>query len=304
MSQHESDNLVRISTEIKKSFGLEDQHNSSPKDVGKALKKCIKENHKKTWISKPQHGYLYRSYGTIPNIDKGYQHRWLSKSNFSSHVEGYIFAIQEEEIYTNLLKSKRQPNLGTNPQCRLCRNTSENIQHVLASCPRLSTSFYLPFRHNTVAKYIYMKLANLDDPLFGIPEVYTNNQLEIWWDSKIKTTPKVAHDRPDIILWNRTHKQCFIIDICVGLDINIPKNIKQKEDNYLPLAASLKELYPLYTFEVIPLVLGATGLVTKEFRVNLNKLGLCESIISNVIEKCQLLSLKGSVSIVKSFVKM
>ena len=149
-----------------------------------------------------------------------------------------------------------------------------------------------------------MKLANLDDPLFGIPEVYTNNQLEIWWDSKIKTTPKVAHDRPDIILWNRTHKQCFIIDICVGLDINIPKNIKQKEDNYLPLAASLKELYPLYTFEVIPLVLGATGLVTKEFRVNLNKLGLCESIISNVIEKCQLLSLKGSVSIVKSFVKM
>ena len=51
-----------------------------------------------------------------------------------------------------------------------------------------------------------MKLANLDDPLFGIPEVYTNNQLEIWWDSKIKTTPKAVHDRPDIILWNRTHK--------------------------------------------------------------------------------------------------
>jgi len=93
VSQHESDNLVRISTELKKSFGLEDQQNSSPKDVGKALKKCIKENHKKAWISKPQHGYLYRSHNSIPNIEKGYQHRWLSKSKFTSHVEGYIFAI-------------------------------------------------------------------------------------------------------------------------------------------------------------------------------------------------------------------
>ena len=124
VSQHEIGNLVRISTEIKKSFSLEEQPNSTPKDVGKALKKCIKENHTKTWTSKPQHGYLYRSYNTIPNIDKDYQHKWLTKSKFSSHLEGYIFAIQEEEIYTNLIKIKRKPELGANHQCRLCRTSN------------------------------------------------------------------------------------------------------------------------------------------------------------------------------------
>ena len=105
-------------------------------------------------------------------------------------------------------------------------------------------------------------------------------------------------------MWNKVHNQCFIIDICVGLDINIQKNIKQKEDNYLPLAASLKELYPLFSFEVIPLVLGATGLITKELRTNLYKLGLREPIISKIMEIAQILSLKGSVSTVKSFMKM
>ena len=50
------------------------------------------------------------------------------------------------------------------------------------------------------------------------------------------------------------------------LDVNIDRNIKLKLDSYLSLAAELKRLYPTYNlqrktynFEVLPIVIGATG---------------------------------------------
>ena len=55
---------------------------------------------------------------------------------------------------------------------------------------------------------------------------------------------------------------CYVIDVRVGLDVNIDKNIKEKLDNYLQLTAELKRLYGDFTFEVIPVILGATGLMS------------------------------------------
>ena len=42
----------------------------------------------------------------------GLNNEWLKKGNLSLHVEGYICAIQEEEINTRYLKSKRNNNIN------------------------------------------------------------------------------------------------------------------------------------------------------------------------------------------------
>ena len=42
----------------------------------------------------------------------------------------------------------------------------------------------------------------------------------------------------------------------------------------------MKKLYPTYTFEILPIVLGATGLITTELAINLWKLK-----IKNIEEK-------------------
>ena len=63
-------------------------------------------------------------------------------------------------------------------------------------------------------------------------------------------------------LWKRSHHKCYIIDICVCLDVNIDNYIEQYLNNYLPLAVELKQLYPEYSFEVLPVTIGATGLFT------------------------------------------
>ena len=55
----------------------------------------------------------------------------------------------------------------------------------------------------------------------------------------------------------------------VGLDVNVEKNYKTKQDNYLPLCVELKKLYPDFSYEVIPIAIGATGLVMKKLSADL-----------------------------------
>ena len=131
-----------------------------------------------------------------------------------------------------------------------------------------------------------------------ITDVYTDNDTELWWDMKIKTLHKLEHDRPDIVIWKKKELKCFIIDVCVCLDVNIDKNIKQKLDSYLPLAAELKRLYEQYTFEILPVVIGATGLVTKKTSDVFESLGIKN--VEDTILRCQKAALLGTMKIVKS----
>ena len=71
---------------------------------------------------------------------------------------------------------------------------------------------------------------------------------------------------------------------------------------YLPLADELKCLYEDYKFEVVPIVVGATSLVTNTLAKSLEKLGVSD--IKAMIKSCQKKALLGALKIVKSFMKM
>ena len=229
------------------------------KTTNLSLKRKVKSNHLEKWIYKNQHGYLKRLRKSFQDIDNQDTEIWLKSAPFSSHTEGFIFAIQEEEIYTNHLAAKRDKENSKSAKCRLCKTENETIHHIIACCPKLSTSMYLPVRHNKVAKVIYD--AIIDQDRTSIEEIYTDNNKEIWWYRRIKTMPPLRHNKPGIVYWNKTENKCYIIDIAIGLDINVGKNINLKYDNYVQLSSELKRLYPSFTFEIIPIVLGATGLV-------------------------------------------
>ena len=92
------------------------------------------------------------------------------------------------------------------------------------------------------------------------------------------------------------------MDVCVCLDVNIDKDISLKLDSYLPLSAELKRLYPEYKFEVLPIVIGATGLITKKVCKVFEQLGITN--VEDTILKCQKCALTGTMKIVKSFMKM
>ena len=94
---------------------------------------------------------------------------------------------------------------------RLCGNQKETIQHIIASCPNLSTSMYLPLRHNKVADVNNQNIVSKEDEKCRQPiqEFYYNEQIEIWWDTKNKTLTTVQHNKPDIVMWKKEDKQCL-----------------------------------------------------------------------------------------------
>ena len=176
-------------------------------------------------------------------------------------------------------------------KCRVCHTEKESIQHVLACCLRLRIPMYLPVRHNAVAKKLYYIITGLKAS--EIQEVYNNDKIEVWWDVKVTTKPPVEHNNPDLIVWKKVEKAAYIVDVVVGLDVNVEKNETLKLDRYLPLSTELKRLYPTFTFETIPISIGATGAITTSLTKENVK-------VENAIEQCQKAELFGSMKIVKS----
>ena len=302
--EHEKGSLIRVADQLTSCFGVVPKETDTPKTISKQVKEQLKENHLQAWIEKPQHGYLMRTRKDVDRCNETATNGWLKKSTYSSHVEGYVCAVQEEEIFTNALRTKRLKEDPTKANCRLCKHSKETIQHIVAACPRLSISMYLPWRHNKVANVVYQTIhpKAKDGVRQPIREVYTDDDVELWWDTKVKTLAKLEHNKPDIVIWKKSQLKCFILDICVCLDVNVDKNIKLKLDSYLPLAAELKRLYPTYDFDVLPIVIGATGLVTEKLFEVFKTLEVKD--IDGTILKCQKCALTGTMKIVKSFMKM
>ena len=97
-------------------------------------------------------------------------------------------------------------------------------------------------------------------------------------------------------------KQCFIINISVDLDLSVTKNFNQKRDNFLPLAAELKRFYNKFNFKIIPIMIGATGLVMNDLKLLLKRIGI--ENVDGVALKCHINALLGTLKIIKSFMKM
>ena len=299
---HEKEGLSRVAEQLQSSFEI-DVGETTPKKLSYDIKQKMKQHHITAWRKKPQHGYLSRTRETVKHATEDASNSWMRKCTFSSHVEGYLCAIQEEEIATRALKAKRSKG-EENPNCRLCKCSQETIQHVVSACPMLSASMYLPMRHNKVCNVVYQNIIQKESTKKRQPiqTYYANEEIEVWWDTKIKTLTKCEHNKPDIVLWCKPEKKCYVMDICVCLDVNIEKNIQQKRDHYLPLTAELKRLYQEYNFEIVPIVLGATGLITTHLGEALKKVGV--ENIPEVVTQCQKAALLGTLKIVKSFMKM
>ena len=244
---HEKEKLLRVSNQIAESLKIKD-NNSTPKDI----KKVIKDNHKINYSSKKQHGLINKKQQNIIDSNKTLTNSWLKLNGIPSHTEGYIIAIQQQEINTRALQKKREHSQDPsfNDKCRHCNNAKEDIFHLLSSCSKLSTSMYLPMRHDQVGKLLYnaiIRKHHKDHPYVFVRPVWTSDVLEIWWDIKIETSPSVPSNKPDIVVWNKTEKICSIIDVCVPLDENIGKQEKIKIDKYTELMVRLQRLYSEYS---------------------------------------------------------
>ena len=73
----------------------------------------------------------------------------------------------------------------------------------------MSARYYLPLRHDEIAKIVLNSHLKKFYSSKGVkfssePEyIYEKDHREYWWNASVKTATKVAHNKPDLIIWNR-----------------------------------------------------------------------------------------------------
>jgi len=73
--------------------------------------------------------------------------------------------------------------------------------------------------------------------------------------------------RPDIITKNKKEKTCTLIDMAIPADRNVQKDAEKKV-KYKSLCIEIQRMWNL-KYTIIPIVIGATGIVTRSLRKNL-----------------------------------
>ena len=73
----------------------------------------------------------------------------------------------------------------------------------------MSARYYLPLRHDALAKYILKAIITKNHPnerhrdLNKYGFVKKIRDKECWWNISIKTATKIPHKRPDLLIWEK-----------------------------------------------------------------------------------------------------
>ena len=84
--------------------------------------------------------------------------------------------------------------------------------------------------------------------------------------------------RPDIIIVDKKEHKGLIIDIAVPGDVNVGEKEKEQVEKYQDLKREIARLWKLKRVEVVPIVIGALGCITKEFDRWIEKLGITYNV--------------------------
>ena len=312
VTNHEQDKIMRVGEELLRSVGINDDHQLKPRAISQRYLQNILKTKQESYQNKQLHGYIQRKISDNPNIDQSASKEWMTNKYITSHFEAYACAIQEQEIGTKDLIYRRERKNNHHPKsdnkCRLCKSQVEDIAHVISSCPKMSSRYYLPLRHDLVGKYVYEKMRKKDNQEAKITYdsdefIFSEGEVEYWWNVSVKTPANVRHNKPDLIVWKKNEKTCKVVEFSCPNDVNVTKKIQEKEDNYGPLLRAMQITYPEYRFSFVPIIVGALGTIPKELKTSIIKLGFNNDEAHIMIKFIQQKSILGSVKIVKTFLK-
>ena len=91
-----------------------------------------------------------------------------------------------------------------------------------------------------------------------------NEKATILWDSPIMIDRHVSCNRWDIVIQEKSDR-CQIIDVAIPSDYNIQKKATEKMSKYVDLQIECQRLWNKKV-EVVPFIIGATGIVDKNIK--------------------------------------
>ena len=128
-------------------------------------------------------------------------------------------------------------------------------------------------------------------------EVTIYKKIEVVYDQIILTTRPVGANIPDILIKDLSNKKTYIIDVSCPIDINVGKKEMEKISKYGALRAEAERMWGAKA-EVIPVVVGGLGAVTKNLGDNLAKIPGSPDVYM-----CQKICLLGSKKILQDVLR-
>jgi len=109
--------------------------------------------------------------------------------------------------------------------------------------------------------------------------VYEEGDVTVLWNQAVHTDREVTANRPDIIINNKKEKTCTLIDVAIPADRNVVQKEAEKKLKYKRLCIEIDRMWSLKC-TIIPVIIGATGIVTRSLRKNLEAVPGIHSIDS------------------------
>ena len=150
--------IIWVGNELLVNNDMTETPDSKPKSLSRKYTKAKAKEHEQQSIKKKMHGYHYRKLQQNDYVDIYVSQRRYRTKQIALQFEGYLEAIQGQEIPIKFLVHKIQIDSGQLPTknitFRLCKINIEDVTHIISSCPKISTRYYLPLCHDALAKYI------------------------------------------------------------------------------------------------------------------------------------------------------
>jgi len=95
-------------------------------------------------------------------------------------------------------------------------------------------------------------------------ETSEGGKVTILWNQQVQTDRTIPINKPDIIICDNDKGTCMLIDVAISGDRNVIKKEAKKILKYKDITIEIQHTWNVKT-KVIPVVIGATGTISKSF---------------------------------------
>jgi len=162
-------------------------------------------------------------------------------------------------------------NTEADNKCRLCQQFDETVDHITSACPILAKEEYIK-RHDSVCAQLHFNICKetgvqLDKKHWyeHVPKSVETSQGGEVTISSVQTDRIIPQNKPDIIIRDNEKGTCKLIDVAISGDRNVIKKEAEKFLKYKNLRTEIQRMWNVKT-KVIPVIIGATGTISKSFR--------------------------------------
>jgi hypothetical protein len=98
--------------------------------------------------------------------------------------------------------------------------------------------------------------------------VYEEGDVTVLWNQAVHTDREVPANRPDIILKGKKEKTCTLIHVAIPADRNVVQKEAENKLKYKSLCLEIQRMWNVKC-TIVPVIIGATGMVTRSLRKHL-----------------------------------